>query len=59
MTREMREIVDALESGSINGEPLTNETEMILQTELQKLIRYANLLSSITRAITNLLKAWK
>jgi hypothetical protein len=37
MTREMLEIVEALETGSINGEPLTNETEMILQTELQKL----------------------
>ncbi len=42
MTREMREIVDALESGSINGEPLTNETEMILQTELQKLKKQSN-----------------
>jgi hypothetical protein len=34
---QIRDIIDSLDSGESDGEPLTNETEMLLQQELQRL----------------------
>ena len=37
LKRQIQDIEDSLESGESDGEPLTNETEMLLQQELTKL----------------------